>query len=68
MLKTEHSFESAILDSQQLRPRRRSFAGDYISEEEDEMGGGFIHDESSPEAKPSGPNADLDRGADRRRG
>jgi xeroderma pigmentosum group C-complementing protein len=65
MLKTEHSFESAILDSQQLRPRRRSFAGDYISEEEDEMGGGFIHDESSPEAKPSGPNADLDRGADR---
>jgi xeroderma pigmentosum group C-complementing protein len=59
MLRTEHSFESAILDSQQLRPRRRSFAGDYISDEDNMEGAGFIPDESSPKAGPSGPNTDL---------
>lgn len=33
----EHSFESSILDSHQLRPRRRSsFADDFVLEEEDE--------------------------------
>jgi xeroderma pigmentosum group C-complementing protein len=53
MLNREHSFESSILDSQQLRPRRRSsFADDYVLEEEDDEAGGFIHDES-PEAGPS---------------
>jgi xeroderma pigmentosum group C-complementing protein len=52
----EHSFESSILDSQQLRPRRRSsFADDYILEEEDddEEGGGFIRDDESDDAGPS---------------
>jgi len=51
----EHSFESSILDSQQLRPRRRSsFADDYILEEEDDedQSGGFIRAES-PETGPS---------------
>jgi xeroderma pigmentosum group C-complementing protein len=49
----EHSFESSILDSQQLRPRRRSsFADDYVLEEEDEEedGGGFIRDDISDAA------------------
>jgi xeroderma pigmentosum group C-complementing protein len=46
-LNREHSFESSILDSQQIRPRRRSsLAGDYIAEDDDE-GGGFVH-EGSP--------------------
>jgi xeroderma pigmentosum group C-complementing protein len=50
----EHSFESSILDSQQLRPRRRSsFADDYVLEEEsEEEGGGFIRDDES-DAGPS---------------
>lgn len=53
MLNREHSFESSILDSQQLRPRRRSsFADDYVLEEEDDEAGGFTHDES-PETGPS---------------
>lgn len=45
----EHSFESSILDSQQLRPRRRSsFADDYILEEEDEEdAGGFVREDVS---------------------
>jgi xeroderma pigmentosum group C-complementing protein len=46
----EHSFESSTLDSQQLRPRRRSsFADDYIVEEDDDdgEGGGFIRDDIS---------------------
>ncbi|KAH7396504.1 hypothetical protein DE146DRAFT_656954 [Phaeosphaeria sp. MPI-PUGE-AT-0046c] len=50
----EHSFESSILDSQQLRPRRRSsFADDYILEEEDEdVAGGFVCEDVS-DASPS---------------
>lgn len=49
----EHSFESSILDSQHLRPRRRSsFGNEIISEEEDDLefddeAGGFIRDGSS---------------------
>lgn len=48
-LHKEHSFESSILDSQQLRPRRRSsFADDYVLEEEDEEeAGGFVRDNES---------------------
>jgi xeroderma pigmentosum group C-complementing protein len=51
-LNKEHSFESSILDSQQMRPRRRSsFADDYVLEEEDEEdGGGFIRDDQSEAA------------------
>jgi xeroderma pigmentosum group C-complementing protein len=48
-LERAYSFESAILDSQQLRPRRRSSIGDvYSSEDEDgdSHGGGFIREES----------------------
>lgn len=46
-LNREHSFESSILDSQALRPRRRSsFAGDYIPDDDEDGGGGFIRDES----------------------
>lgn len=64
-LNREHSFESSILDSQQIRPRRRSsFAEDYILEEEDDdhdVGGGFILDSESPKVGPSG-QADLEGG------
>lgn len=51
-LRTEHSFESAILDSQQLRPRRRSSFGQYyIPKDEDDEGDGYIRD-GSAEARP----------------
>ncbi|KAF2830899.1 Rad4-domain-containing protein [Ophiobolus disseminans] len=59
MLIREHSFESSILESQTLRPRRRSsFAEDYILEEEDSEndGGGFIRDDEA-EAGPSNSKA-----------
>jgi xeroderma pigmentosum group C-complementing protein len=60
MLRTEHSFESSILESQQLRPRRRSsFADDYMLEDDDDEGGGFITGVSSPEAGPSNSRGDL---------
>ncbi|KAH7083471.1 hypothetical protein BKA63DRAFT_503072 [Paraphoma chrysanthemicola] len=53
MLNREHSFESSILDSQQLRPRRRStFADDFVLEEEDDEAGTPANDES-PEPGPS---------------
>ncbi|CBY01750.1 hypothetical protein IAQ61_010017 [Plenodomus lingam] len=38
----EFSFESAILDSQALRPRRRSSFGKSYSSDEDGEGGGFL--------------------------
>ncbi|KAF2849903.1 Rad4-domain-containing protein [Plenodomus tracheiphilus IPT5] len=38
----EYSFESAILDSQTLRPRRRSSFGETYSSEDDGAGGGFL--------------------------
>jgi xeroderma pigmentosum group C-complementing protein len=64
MLKSEHSFESSILDSQQLRPRRRSsFTEDYILEDEDDEGGGFVRDESS-EDEPPNQKEDLERHLD----
>ncbi|KAH7383184.1 hypothetical protein BKA66DRAFT_463311 [Pyrenochaeta sp. MPI-SDFR-AT-0127] len=54
-LNRQHSFESAILDSQQLRPRRRSSFGDVYSsaDEDDGLGGGFILETSITEAGPS---------------
>jgi xeroderma pigmentosum group C-complementing protein len=64
-LNREHSFESSILDSQPLRPRRRSsFADDYILEEDDddEEGGGFIRDDGSDDAGPSKANDQTDVG------
>lgn len=38
----EYSFESAILDSQTLRPRRRSSFGEAYSSNDDGAGGGFL--------------------------
>ncbi|KAF1912679.1 hypothetical protein BDU57DRAFT_374503 [Ampelomyces quisqualis] len=52
-LNREHSFESSILDSQQLRPRRKStFPDDFILEEDDDEdeGGGFVHDDDHNDA------------------
>jgi xeroderma pigmentosum group C-complementing protein len=59
----EHSFESSILDSQQLRPRRRSsFADDYILEDdEDDEAGGFIRDDVS-DTHPSKANDQIESG------
>ncbi|KAH8725171.1 hypothetical protein GQ44DRAFT_616879 [Phaeosphaeriaceae sp. PMI808] len=69
MLNREHSFESSILESQQLRPPRTStFVEDYILEDEDDeegdyvsgetddqQGGGFVVDDISTDAGPSQP-------------
>lgn len=54
-LNRQHSFESAILDSQQLRPRRRSSFGDIYSsaDEDNSQGAGFILETSMDEAGPS---------------
>jgi xeroderma pigmentosum group C-complementing protein len=52
-LNRHQSFESSILDSQQLLPRRRSSFGQIYSSEDEEEGGGFVRD-GSDEAGPSG--------------
>jgi xeroderma pigmentosum group C-complementing protein len=52
-LNRHQSFESSILDSQQLLPRRRSSFGQIYSSEDDEEGGGFVRDGSVDEAGPS---------------
>lgn len=50
----EYSFESAILDSQQLRPRRQSSFGQvYSSADEDELAGGFVLDTTTNDEKAS---------------
>ena len=55
-LNRQHSFESSILDSQQLLPRRKSSFGEaYSSSEEndnDMMSGGFLRDTPPNEAGP----------------
>ncbi|KAH5433832.1 hypothetical protein HBI44_034090 [Parastagonospora nodorum] len=58
----EHSFESSILDSHQLRPRRRSsFADDFVlEEEEDEEGSaGSTRDQSDAEPANDDENAET---------
>ncbi|KAF1946058.1 Rad4-domain-containing protein [Clathrospora elynae] len=52
-LNRHQSFESSILDSQQLLPKRRSSFGQIYSsedEEEEEDGGGFVHDDFADDA------------------
>jgi xeroderma pigmentosum group C-complementing protein len=51
-LDRHQSFESSILDSQQLLPRRRSSFGQIYSSEDDEQGGGFVRDGSADGAGP----------------
>lgn len=64
-LNREYSFESAILESQQLRPRRQGSFGEIYSSEDDGGGGGFVLEDvenaagSSNEAGPR--EADLDQ-------
>ena len=53
-----HSFGSAILSQQQLRPRRTdSFGGGYFSEDDEEDSGGFFRGTSPPIAGPSDSRA-----------
>jgi xeroderma pigmentosum group C-complementing protein len=44
-LNRHQSFESSILDSQQLLPRRRSSFGQVYSSEDEDIGGGFLHED-----------------------
>ncbi|KNG51555.1 DNA repair protein Rhp41 [Stemphylium lycopersici] len=52
-LHRHQSFESSILDSQQLRPRRKNSFGQIYSSEDDEEGGGFVPEDYVDEAGPS---------------
>ncbi|KAI4661035.1 uncharacterized protein J4E79_005603 [Alternaria viburni] len=61
-LNRHQSFESSILDSQQLLPRRRSSYGQIYSSEDDEEGGGFVRDGSADEAGPSTATKDANPG------
>ncbi|KAI4710928.1 hypothetical protein J4E89_004518 [Alternaria sp. Ai002NY15] len=61
-LNRHQSFESSILDSQQLLPRRRSSYGQIYSSEDDEEGGGFVRDGSLDEAGPSTATKDSNAG------
>ena len=61
-LNRHQSFESSILDSQQLLPRRRSSYGQIYSSEDDEEGEGFVRDGSPDEAGPSTATTDANAG------
>jgi xeroderma pigmentosum group C-complementing protein len=69
-LNRHQSFESSILDSQQLLPRRRSSFGQIYSSEDEEEGGGFVRDgldeagQSGDAVKSESGTAPLDGPAD----
>jgi xeroderma pigmentosum group C-complementing protein len=48
-LNRHQSFESSILDSQQLLPRRRSSFGQVYSSDDEDEGGGFLHEDPAEE-------------------
>ncbi|USP81498.1 DNA repair protein [Curvularia clavata] len=52
-LNRHQSFESSILDSQQLRPPRRSSFGQVYSSKDDDEGGGWVHGDLVEDVEPA---------------
>jgi len=61
-LPRHQSFESSILDSQQLLPRRKSSLGQMYSSEDNEEGGGFIREGSPDDAALGDDRVDTQEG------